>query len=750
MRRFHAAWFAPILVAALVIGASASYAQKQFTIEQVLSYAFPYELVSARKADRVAWLEFEQGKRNVYTAAAPDFKPVRLTDFVNDDGVDLTSLAISDDGAVVIFVRGHDPNREEWNANPSSSPDGTEQAIWAVRTRERRPFRLVAARNPVLSPDGKWVLFVKGGRIYEVAVPAAGKKGRSPAGSVGLVKDPDMAPLFYTWGTNSSPRWSPDSRKIAFVTDRRDHSFIGIYDHASRKITYISPSVDRDTNPAWSSDGKRIAFIRRPGLAFAQITALAQATRPPGIPGIPGFPGRPDQPPGRTAPQREQAPQKPPQPATGPGFQEAKFEDGHTLNFWVADVQGGKAERVWRDPLDDDSFRTIRDITWAGDSLVFQIERNNWRHYYAVRIAGGLDSAAVDLTPGEGEAESVGLSPDGKFLYYSANVGDIDRRHLWQTPTAGGEPVQLTKGDGSETYPSAIASGSKVGVLYADARHPQSVAVVDAKGGKAQIIRQNLPADFPLEAHVIPEQVILTAEDGLKFHNQLFLPKDIRPGERRPALLFSHGGPGRQMLLAYHYMFFYHMAYAMNQYFANKGYVVISVNYRSGIGYGREFRMAPNRGAAGSSEYQDIYAAGKYLQSRPDVDPDRIGLYGLSYGGLITAMGLSRNSDLFKAGVDIAGVHLWGNSLDTNGVSFKSSSVATVDKWTSPVLLIQGDDDRNVAFSQTTGLVQLLRARNVRYELIVFPDEVHDFLVFKRWLTTFNAADDFFNRFLRK
>jgi dipeptidyl aminopeptidase/acylaminoacyl peptidase len=125
-------------------------------------------------------------------------------------------------------------------------------------------------------------------------------------------------------------------------------------------------------------------------------------------------------------------------------------------------------------------------------------------------------------------------------------------------------------------------------------------------------------------------------------------------------------------------------------------------------------------------------------------------LWGLSYGGLLTAMGLSRNSDIFKAGVDIAGVHLWGNSLDTDSTAFKASTLATIDKWTSPVLLVHGDDDRNVAFSQTTGLVQLLRARNVHHELIVFPDEVHDFLVFKKWVMVLNAADDFFNRFLRK
>ena len=211
-------------------------------------------------------------------------------------------------------------------------------------------------------------------------------------------------------------------------------------------------------------------------------------------------------------------------------------------------------------------------------------------------------------------------------------------------------------------------------------------------------------------------------------------------------MIFIHGGSRRQMLLGYHYMHFYHMAYAMNQYFANKGYVVLSVNYRSGIGYGREFRNSPGRGRLGNTEYRDIKAAGEYLRDRGDVDPARIGLWGLSYGGILTAQGLARDSDLFAAGVDIAGVHLWGNSIDPETVSYQSSSVSEVENWTSPVLLIHGDDDRNVAFSQTVGLVQLLRAQGVPHELIVFPDDVHDFLLHERWLITFDATDDFFDR----
>jgi len=215
-----------------------------------------------------------------------------------------------------------------------------------------------------------------------------------------------------------------------------------------------------------------------------------------------------------------------------------------------------------------------------------------------------------------------------------------------------------------------------------------------------------------------------------------------------------HGGPQRQMMPAYHYMQFYHWAYGINQWLADQGYVVLSINYRLGVGYGRSFRNAANAGASGNSEYQDVLTGGKYLQSRADVDPNRVGIWGLSYGGQLTSEALARNSDVFKAGVDLAGVHLLGGggfgggSLDPNSVSWKASSISEIDKWKSPVLLLQGDDDRNVPFSQTVGLVQLLRARDVYYELIVFPDDVHESLLHSRWLYTLGRMETFLHKFL--
>jgi dipeptidyl aminopeptidase/acylaminoacyl peptidase len=272
--------------------------------------------------------------------------------------------------------------------------------------------------------------------------------------------------------------------------------------------------------------------------------------------------------------------------------------------------------------------------------------------------------------------------------------------------------------------------------------------------GRDMIAKSALPADFPSPQLVTPKQAIFKAEDGWEIHGQLFEPK---ASGRRPALIFIHGGSIRQMMLGFHYMDYYHNAYAMNEYLASKGYVVLSVNYRTGIMYGRHFREPADGGPRGGAEYKDIVAAGRYLQSLPNVDPKRIGLWGGSYGGYLTAMGLAHNSDLFAAGVDLHGVHDWSAFMDdfrkdapdrdaALKLAFLSSPNAAIDGWRSPVLLIHGDDDRNVEFSQTTDLLQRLRERKVHVEELIFPDEIHGFLLHKSWLKAYGAAEDFFAR----
>jgi dipeptidyl aminopeptidase/acylaminoacyl peptidase len=152
------------------------------------------------------------------------------------------------------------------------------------------------------------------------------------------------------------------------------------------------------------------------------------------------------------------------------------------------------------------------------------------------------------------------------------------------------------------------------------------------------------------------------------------------------------------------------------------------------------------------------------LRKLPGVDSARVGIWGGSYGGLLTALGLARNSDLFKTGVDFHGVHdwptdegLWQNSSERRpyepsdfteamNVAWQSSPAADVAKWRAPVLLIQGDEDRNVHFNQTVGLAQRLHKQGVRFEELVLPDEIHGFLRHASWLKADHAMVDWFRR----
>jgi len=364
------------------------------------------------------------------------------------------------------------------------------------------------------------------------------------------------------------------------------------------------------------------------------------------------------------------------------------------------------------------------------------------------------------------------MSPDRRYMVFAANAGstpgDIDRRHIVRAPIDRAAPEVLTPGTGLEWTPVVTGDGASIAFIGATAQRPPLPAVMSARGGVVRTLAESrVPRDFPTAQLVTPKQVTYRSPDGTVVHAQLFERAGGAAGAKKPAIVYVHGGPPRQMLLGWHYSDYYANSYAMNQYLASRGYVVLSVNYRLGIGYGYEFHQAPNAGSRGASEYQDVRAGGEYLRTLPQVDGARIGIYGGSYGGYLTALALGRDSELFAAGVDIHGVHNYASaerlrSLLENRiepipdarraaeVAWESSPVSSVSTWRSPVLLIHGDDDRNVRFGETVDLVQRLRAARVPFEELVIPDDTHHWMLHRNALRVNHATAEFFDRVLMR
>ncbi|NNF39326.1 MAG: S9 family peptidase, partial [Gemmatimonadetes bacterium] len=644
----------------------------------------------------------DRGSRNVWIARGPEWQARQITGWSGDDGQELSGLELAPDGRYVVVQRGGAPNRSGWTPAPAQDVDGAERATLRIDLDGGEPADIEWG---TLSPDGTRLARVRDGRIEVGPVPAA-QTGEAEEAA-------DFEPIARPRSGAGQLTWAPDGRHIAFVSSRGEHAFVGVAAADGSGFRWLDPGVTRDGSPVWSPDGTRIAFRRQ----WAD----------PG-PTLPFF---------------------------------ARREADIPWGLVVVEIASGEADEVFRaDPGAGSRFSgwTGPSLVWtADDHLVFPWEKDGWRRAWAVPAAGGEPRL---LTPGEHEIQHFRVGPDGRRLVFDSNRDDIDRKHIWATTATDPSPTLLTPGEGVEWAPVVTASG-QVAFLGSGARTAARPWVLGNSGDRIAP-QGELPASFPEDELVVPEAVVFPATDGMEIHGQLFLPSDLRPGERRPALLFFHGGSRRQMLLGFHNRGYYHNAYAFNQYMANRGYVVLAVNYRSGVGYGLDFREADDYGADGASEVRDVIGSALYLRGRADVDPDRIGLWGGSYGGYLTAQGLVHAPELFAAGVDVHGVHDWNvgignfrpdyepeNHPDLAQRAFESSPLSLVDRWEDPVLLIHGDDDRNVRFAETVTLARELTLRGVPHDLLVFPDEVHGFLLHRNWLAAFGAAEAHFDRWLR-
>ncbi len=679
--------------------------------EAFKKYPFPAELCASAKGAKIAWTLDEQGKRNIYVAEGPAFHARKLTRYDKDDGQEISSLSISDDGQRVVFVRGgeHGGNWETGlPTNPSSETTPFKVQVASVPFDGGDVKYLSEGDYPIIAPNGKKVAFIKGGQVWEASVDSAnGAKS-----------------LFATKGNVGSLEWSPDGGSLLFVSHRGDHSIIGVYTNADAPIQWIAPSYNFDDSPHWSPDGKKIVFVRTPGAGGAPDSMLVNRHEP--------------------------------------------------WSIYTADLSAKTPTLLWKAPVtlrgSEPSTHGGANLHWAtGDRIVFLTYQDGWPHLYSAAATGGTPTL---LTPGNFMCEHIKLSADRKYLTFSANTGadplDLERRHAAKVSVDRADMQILTQGAGLAWTPVLTGDGNALAFISATPQQPPTVAIMQfnrSNKNAVQLVGADLlPTDFPKSTLITPKQVIFTSADGVSVHADLFLPES--GAARKPAIVYLHGGPPRQMLLGWNYSDYYSNAYASNQYLASLGFVVLAVNYRLGIGYGYEFHHPAAGGPAGASEYQDVKAAGEWLQRQNFVDPAKIGVYGGSYGGYLTAMALARDSKIFAAGVDIHGVHDWGKaeSIMTTfadktekapdydkavQTAWSSSPIASMSTWRSPVLLIHADDDRNVRFNQTTDLIYRLEKQGVPYETLMIPDDTHHWLKWSHAVQVYGAVAEFFVRKLK-
>jgi dipeptidyl aminopeptidase/acylaminoacyl peptidase len=632
------------------------------------------------------------------------------------------------------------PSRAVW------SPDGSQIAYVWDRGGVQNVYTSVPGAPPkavttfdaelidglAWSHDGAKLLFARGGDLWEAA----------PAGS-------EARRVWTTPEAEATIAVSPDGRRAAF--ERAGD--LWVRELASGAETRLTSTAESESTPVWSPDGAHIAFTsatvtRRqdtPEFSGAKLSFNWFERTPSDVGVVPSSGGAVTII-GRT-----------PGVESSPKWVDAQrlvFQrispDLRTREIVVANVGSGQAQTLAREQDDKwwsppASSRPEPDPSPDGQWIAFLSDRDGWDHLYVVRSAGGTP---IPITTGAYEVRRPRWAPDSKRIAFDVNDGsNPGQRHLAIAPiddkAATGRVALVTGDRGTDIDATWRPDGRRLLFQHTDSRSSADLFVVDAAAhATPERLTDSLPPTIDRASLVEPQFVRYAAPDGKQVPAFLFVPPDMAKTPTHPAVVWIHGDGTNENYDGWHVERNYAVYYSVHQYLLQRGYVVLAVDYRGSIGYGRAWRQGHYRDLGGR-DYDDVAAGVAFLKSTGYVDASRIGVWGLSYGGFMTLQALTRTPELFRCGIDVAGVDDWrdwhrdpdgpwinarmGSPQENAEIYRRTAPIERVNDIVQPLLVLHGTADVNVPFYESVRLVDALVKANKRVEFMMYPGEFHYF-----------------------
>ena len=402
-----------------------------------------------------------------------------------------------------------------------------------------------------------------------------------------------------------------------------------------------------------------------------------------------------------------------------------------------------------------------------GKWVAFVSDRDGWDHVYAVASAGGTP---VQITKGQYEAWRPSWSPDSTRLAFDSNDGNNpgNRQLRVATLANGGVDVRtLTSGRGTNIDPQWSPDGRMLVYQHTDPQNSADLFVIEAKAGAKPVrLTDSMPAGIDRAALVEPQLVHYPGPDGQQVPAYLFVPKNLDRSRKHPAIVWVHGDGVNQNYDGWHVQRNYAVYYSFHQYLLQRGYVVIAPDYRGSIGYGSAWREGVYMDVGGK-DFRDAAMSASYLKTLPYVDADRVGIWGLSYGGFFTLLAVTEMPTTFRAAVDVAGVADYamyyedpyhggwtasriGTPDQNPHVYAQASPISHVDRLERPLLILHGTADVNVPYLHSVRLIDALlkNKKGPLVEFMTYPGEFHYFTREHVLKDAWTRVDQFFAKWL--